>query len=977
MRLGRLVATVALVLIASAALAEVKWEQYPDPGGSQWMSQLDVCQNGWTAEMADDFLCEDGFPITAVEWWGTAAGMGNLPDHYLIKFYSDVPAGTGGIAWSRPGDLLYEEECWDFTAVWDEDLNQFRFSQDLAVPFCQELGTIYWFSVVGVVCSNDDVGAAWCSSTFPQWNDLAVIRTDIWGYPEWTALSHYYGGYNVELSFVLHGGPPFTPNVVCDPDLLQLNKVGPSGTIDVNYLGGGSGPVGAYSVTVSWDDTVVDLTGITEGSLLLDAGATLFMLIETSNSVTVDCALQGGVPGVSGPGTMFTLNFDADGDGTSTVDISSLDFRESNNDPLCAFYEDDGEIEVERTDPTSSVDPLSLYQTVLTFPVAYTADDGAGSGVASVELFYQMDGGGYSSYGSFAYPSSPISFTAGGDGFYEFYTVATDNAGNVETPPPGRLVADASTTVDTTLPTSSVDALPTYQTALTFSVAYTSDDSSGSGVASVELFYQVGGTGGYSSYGSFAYPSSPISFTAGGDGFYEFYTVATDNASNVEAAPGTPPDASTTVDTAAPGNITGFAAAPAHEEVDLSWDDPTGLDTNYLGVVVRYDAWGDYPYYSTSAPAYPVDETSGDGEAFDGTGLVTGATHSIVDRDIYYYSAFVYDEALHYGGADSGGQDRSTNYWLGDVANTGDLWVPDGLVTTHDINKLGGTYGVSPAGFNNSECDVGPTDDRSRVGVPTPDAMIDFEDLMIFSMNYGVVSAKIVPFLGEPVAGDLALALVENGRTNGGVIELALRLEGNLGDVKGLTAELEFEGLEFLSARLSDEMSVPVADVFFWSNATSHGVQVDAAVLGTDVTIGGSGDVVLFSFRVLDETYSVDFTSATLRGAANEDLTAELEGLSSDLVPVAFKLVQNNPNPFNPVTRIAYHVPSESRVTIRVFDVTGRLVATLVDGVVEPGRHAAVWNGTNDRGESVSSGVYFCTMETPDYRGSHKMTLLK
>jgi len=77
------------------------------------------------------------------------------------------------------------------------------------------------------------------------------------------------------------------------------------------------------------------------------------------------------------------------------------------------------------------------------------------------------------------------------------------------------------------------------------------------------------------------------------------------------------------------------------------------------------------------------------------------------------------------------------------------------------------------------------------------------------------------------------------------------------------------------------------------------------------------------------------------------------------------------------VTRVAYHVPSESRVTIRVFDVTGRLVTTLVDGVVEAGRHAAVWNGTNDHGESVGSGVYFCTMETPDFRDSHKMTLLK
>ncbi len=425
----------------------------------------------------------------------------------------------------------------------------------------------------------------------------------------------------------------------------------------------------------------------------------------------------------------------------------------------------------------------------------------------------------------------------------------------------------------------------------------------------------------------------------------------------------------------AAGAISGFAAAPGHNKAVLSWNDPTTTDANFYQVVIYSNAWGTYPTYPAPAPSYPAATGT---PVWNGAGnghTVAYATNS-TERNIHYYGAFASDWALNYGPPDSGGQDRCTNYWLGDVARPDNTWNPDGYVHDPDIVKLSGIYGSAPTG-DFQKCDVGPTDDHSRIGIPEPDNSVSFEDLMIFAMNYDVVAAKVVPFLGEPGVGDLALALVENGRSNDGVVELALRLEGNLGDVKGLTAELEFEGLEFLSARLSDEMSVRVADVFFWSNATSRSVQVDAAVLGTDVTIGGSGDVVLFTFQVLDETYSVDFTSAQLRGAANEDLTAELEGLSSEGVPVAFKLVQNSPNPFNPVTKVAYHVPSESRVTIRVFDVTGRLVTTLVDGVVEPGRHAAIWNGTNDAGESVGSGVYFCTMETPDYSGSHKMMLLK
>ena len=882
MRLGRLVATVALVLIAGAALAEVKWEQYPDPDGLPWMAELDIC-DVHTAEMADDFLCEDGFPITAVEWWGPY----DTTDHYIIRFYSDVPAGTGGISWSRPGDLLHEEECWDFTAEWDPVLLQFRFYQDLAVPFCQELATIYWFSVTGVVCSTDDEWAYWCDcgEDVYVWNDAAVTRSDWLGYPNWTALSEYAGGAygHRELSFVLHG---LSGNVICDPDPLDLVVGSPSGTIDVKYLGCGSGLLYGYSVTVTWDDTKATLTGITEGNLLSDAGGTTFFYYGSGGTWTIDGSLTGGAAGVTGPGTLFTLAFDGGVSGTSTVVLDPVAFRDNANAPLSGFYVDHGWINVDVSGPLVT----DVFLANLT--LAGHTDD-------------------------YAKNTDDLQLTAD----------VTDDYSLSQ----GDIVADLSGLV------------------------------SGGGTEVVAEEY----AGGQAKW-----TAALANVTLTADGAQTVTVTATDWLGN-----STSDSDDIIVDNTAPGTVAGFAAAPAHEEVVLSWSDASGADLNYCGVMVRYDVWGDYPLYDLPDPApYPGDETAG-ALAFSGVG--TGTTFGVVPRDIHYFSAFVYDWALNYGTVTTAGQDRSTNYWLGDVASSFGVWGYNGLVNVNDIDKLAGTYAVADPTGNDAECDVGPTDDLSRVGIPEPDDMINFEDLMIFAMNYGVVAAKVVPFLGEPVVGDLALALVENGRSNDGVLELALRLEGNAGDVKGLTAELEFDGLEFLSARLGDEMSSPMADVFFWSNATSRGVQVDAAVLGTDVTIGGSGDVVLFTFQVLDDTYSVDFASAELRGAANEDLTAELEGLSSEGVPVAFKLVQNAPNPFNPVTKVAYHVPSASRVTIRVFDVTGRLVTTLVDGVVEPGRHAAVWNGRNDAGESVGSGVYFCTMEAPDFHDSRKMTLLK
>ena len=196
--------------------------------------------------------------------------------------------------------------------------------------------------------------------------------------------------------------------------------------------------------------------------------------------------------------------------------------------------------------------------------------------------------------------------------------------------------------------------------------------------------------------------------------------------------------------------------------------------------------------------------------------------------------------------------------------------------------------------------------------------------------------------------------------------------------MEGVTKTYDAGELEFVSARLSDDMSSPLADVFFWSGTGEGAALVDALVLGTDVTVGGCGDVAVLTFRVLGSEYSLAVESARIRDAENNELDAKLGDLESGGdVPLVFRLVQNSPNPFNPVTKVAYHVPRESEVTIRVYDVAGRCVRTLVDGVVEPGRHEAVWDGRSDSGESVGSGVYFGTMTAPGVSDSRKMTLLK
>jgi hypothetical protein len=91
----------------------------------------------------------------------------------------------------------------------------------------------------------------------------------------------------------------------------------------------------------------------------------------------------------------------------------------------------------------------------------------------------------------------------------------------------------------------------------------------------------------------------------------------------------------------------------------------------------------------------------------------------------------------------------------------------------------------------------------------------------------------------------------------------------------------------------------------------------------------------------------------------------------------AFHLSSNIPNPFNPSTTIRFELPRPSDVRLSVYDVSGRLVAVLVDGKLDPGGHEVAWRGRDSTGAPVASGVYFCRMEAGDFRGTIKMVSLK
>ena len=94
-------------------------------------------------------------------------------------------------------------------------------------------------------------------------------------------------------------------------------------------------------------------------------------------------------------------------------------------------------------------------------------------------------------------------------------------------------------------------------------------------------------------------------------------------------------------------------------------------------------------------------------------------------------------------------------------------------------------------------------------------------------------------------------------------------------------------------------------------------------------------------------------------------------------LPKEFDLRQNYPNPFNPTTIIEYALPKASEVKIRIYNILGQKVRSLVDEHQDAGYKRIQWDGKDDGGNEISSGVYFYRIEAGDFVKCKKMTLLK
>jgi hypothetical protein len=408
--------------------------------------------------------------------------------------------------------------------------------------------------------------------------------------------------------------------------------------------------------------------------------------------------------------------------------------------------------------------------------------------------------------------------------------------------------------------------------------------------------------------------------------------------------------------------------------INLAWTVPTD---DAATITLYRKGFGAYPEYNDAGGIAPVvvDGSWTHVTTVDATDA--GYIDEPAARDFWYYAATVTDACGNVSAASAitGG---TLNYHLGDVHNGAIAGSGDNLVNWSDITNLGFNYGITlTPGDARNYLDVGPTTNYSVNARPTTDNRVQFEDLIMFAMNYELVS-KVEPQTRPANVNAISLAIEEPGAV-GSTFDVSIVLAAD-GRLQGLSVPLTWDAA----------VAVPV-DMQAGDLLASHGElalvlspapgTVDAALMGVrEKAIAGEGVLATVTFRtVAAGDPRIALGAVTARDSANQPVAINGTGSNPPSVnlPSVSELRANVPNPFNPSTEFSFVLAQDGPVSLRVYTVRGQLVRTLLDQGMAAGPHALTWNGVDDQGRQVASGGYIVRFVASDRTQSRHITLLK
>ncbi len=430
-------------------------------------------------------------------------------------------------------------------------------------------------------------------------------------------------------------------------------------------------------------------------------------------------------------------------------------------------------------------------------------------------------------------------------------------------------------------------------------------------------------------------------------------------------------------DNIAPAAITGgtMIATPGGGSCKLEWDGVADAQKYYI----RYNYSNEYPTYENFSlhvfPPHPAVNEGHELEQGDGWVFDTEFNFEGPQMDVYAFSAWTCDSAGNMSAAAN--QDVvTTNYVLSDLD-----W-NDVVEFGADLGELGATYWLTTAdaGFN-PEVDYGPTHDGQRDGVPRPDGVIDFWDLVVASSNYAVFG----DFNGKRGFDPIQKLNVQHK------VEIATQLPERISKGQEFTFSitndnpsvimafhLAFdcgEKLEIVKVETGDMIN-SVDKTFFFKKIEGTELLMDGAAFGQKNLFEGT-EIAHVTVRATADITRPEIKDQELivRDWDNNDAEVSFNVTLKDdpslVVPTEFGLSQNYPNPFNPATTIELALPQASNYRLEIYNIAGQVVESFT-GYSEAGIVTVNW----DAGD-LASGVYFYRAKAGNFTETRKMVLIK
>lgn len=326
------------------------------------------------------------------------------------------------------------------------------------------------------------------------------------------------------------------------------------------------------------------------------------------------------------------------------------------------------------------------------------------------------------------------------------------------------------------------------------------------------------------------------------------------------------------------------------------------------------------------------------------------------------------------------------NLYLGDVSLNGEVRAFDSSLVLQHLALLI-TLSAQQQTVGDVNCTAGlSTLDASYilqyVANLIPYFPCAFDSTMAPSYMAGVLPRGPIDYLGDE-PGDFKVSVAGFEVTPKGLTKVPIAVTGS-GELLGHEYRIAFDPKQITI----DEVALTEAahDAVLYWNVIDRAGESELLIALASSDVLPVTDAVAITIRggetlQPDDAVRFEFRKVRLN---EQDLTAEAESqggrVGTGEVPSRWALAQNVPNPFNPTTTIAYDVPAgagSAHVRLTVYDVAGRVVRRLVDGQHGPGRYVVGWNGRDDRGGIVATGVYFYRLEAGSFRETRKMLFLK